>query len=300
MNGDWECQLGNPTSEDLQVFRDKSKEIVQTVIDNALRSVQVAQSKDDKNRNYEEKQIVNDRRQKFEPSSNNLSKNLKLNEEPIANKVLDRVKQINQANTDKSRYDNEDLVDDQIKVPNENTVNKLTKDKQKKIEQPKNNGLVDEKYEIKKKGSDRNAEIQADSENGSIRNIPVQYGPKYSEKNNRLKTDASNKNRDSFVNNKKDADYSRNQVADERLIEKFKPEEIIQYQDEYEEPDPIRNMTDSNKVQKSRNDLRQPSNLKENMMPDRIKAEDLGNYITDKTNPDNTQKPKESREYSYR
>lgn len=129
--------------------------------------------------------------------------------------------------------------DNEISVANENFVTKLTKDKEKKINQEKT-VIIDEKYEITPdigddKGGDDTADeaedglLEKDEQTKSYFDTSTRVTKKEGGRDKPTKTEVYSK----YEHIEPESQASVKELGDEKLVEKLKPEETIQY--EYEQ-----------------------------------------------------------------
>ena len=309
----------NSNTEGESDMSEKGKEIVQSALQTAIETVQDGPSKSEKTQEVEEtaskaddsakynddlsQPSVTEKRKLFESSKKQKQKQIQPAEDnqksadniPKGNKVLDRVKQLNQSsgsakpststdntsNNSKSKKEkkkekqqdqaevdmlpNENVTqvesendDEEINVTNENIVTKLTKANQKKINQEKT-VVIEEKYVIKPRTSELNAENSSnkkddDTDDQSISSQDSNLVGKDEKTKTvidnvtKITTEKSGKNKRKETEEMVKREHieprdvragSVKELGDDKLTEKFKPEESIQYEYEQviEQPD---------------------------------------------------------------
>ena len=325
---------------------------------------ETTKSKSDVNQSKKLKKDVpnenNKQQQKQQPVKNNekneSNKQVSKAAAAVADNQIQIKKKDNQDDDDDDSIDNDD--DDEINVVNENIVTKLTKENQKKIDQKKT-VVVEEKFVISPKGEppvEASPKSKARSRSKSKQKDPgepkneiskiksnkdhhlverEEKSKSFIDKVTKITTDKSGNNKPSekeilakrvHIEPNLISSESLKELGDEKIIEKFKPEETIQYEYEQliEQPDssqssqlpsirndkPKKNSSKNSKkvenieTKTTQSETKEKFKKTEHIGDDQIKTTttDLTTYITEEIEDKLTEtleNTKDSHEFSY-
>lgn len=315
-------QFSDDSEPELIAIAEKSKDIVRNAVSTAVRRLDTGL---DDIKEESENATSSCNSHKSSKSKNrkesSKSKHFKLDADQAENRSFDSNETIGDVVRSLSYSENDDTTnknsesDSEINVANENFVTKVTKEKQKKINQEKT-VIIEENYVITSRDEHNLDENQGDQENLIEKE---EKSKTYIDDEVRITTKESGKDKPrkkEKLISKKHTEPSVvstiKELGDEKLVEKFKPEETIQYEYEQviEQPESgqsndSNNITIENTQKKTtKYESKEKFQKIENPSPDKVKkiTTDLTTLITEEEEDKITEtieKSKDVQEFSY-